>query len=245
MISKESNPLLSRDAENRSHAYRNRFKLGQHLDIGQKVLYENHRQGLSKSQKLQQRRLGPFTVTKRVTNTTYQIQDDKDLKTVHRNHLVEYYPKEETLPPMVEGYVPMDRRPDDFYERFMEQRIQKLNNPEQSDKEDSLPFPIEPLRTAPVTLPQKRVSNTSSDSGVNSPHALSPAMPVTPDSSQPCLLPSTSRMNPSSGPLTPIQQFITNSRKLKNKEPKYNRSQPDYPDPQSVLRTRTRQGYKL
>ena len=38
-----------------------------------------------------------------VTNTTYQIQDDKDptiLKTVHRNHLVEYYPKEETLPPM-------------------------------------------------------------------------------------------------------------------------------------------------
>ena len=68
----------------------------QHIEIGQKVLYENHRQDLSKIQKLQQRRFGPFTVTKRVTNTTYQIQDDKDpmiLKTVHRNHLVEYYPK--------------------------------------------------------------------------------------------------------------------------------------------------------
>ena len=232
----------------RSHAYRNRFKLGQHLEIGQKVLYENHRQDLFKRQKLQRRRLGPFTVTKRVTNTTYQIQDDKDptiLKTVHRNHLVEYYPKEETLPPMIEEYVPMDGRPDDFYERFMEQRIQKINNPEQSGMEDSLPFPIEPLRTAPVILPQKRVSNTSSDSGVTSPHVFSPTMPVTPNNSQSYLIPSTSRMNPPIGPLTPIQQFINNSRKSQIKEPKYNRSQPDHPDSQWVLRTRTRQGYKL
>ena len=70
-------------------------------------------------------------------------------------------------------------------------------------------------------------------------------MPITLDNSQPHLIPSTSRTNPSSGPLTPIQQFINNSRKPKNKGPKYNRSQPNHPDPQSVLRTRTRQGYKL
>ena len=62
---------------------------------------------------------------------------------------------------MTEEYVPMDRRHDDFYERFMEQRIQKVKNPEQSGMEDSRPFSIEPLRLAPVTLPQKRVSNTS------------------------------------------------------------------------------------
>ena len=92
---------------------------------------------------------------------------------------------------MIEEYVPMDRRYDDFYERFMEQRFQKINSPGQSSMEDSLPFPIEPLRATPVTLPQKRVSNTSSDSGVNSPNALSPAMPVTPDNSQPHLIPST------------------------------------------------------
>ena len=237
-----------REQTARSHAHGNRFKLGQHLDIGQNVLFENHRQDLSKSQKIQQRRLGPFTVTKRVTNTTYQTQDDKDptiLKKVHRNHLVEYYPKEETLPPMIEENVPMGRRPDDFYERFMEQRIQKTNNPGQSGMEESLPFPIELLPSAPVRIPQNQVSNTSSDSGVNSPHALSPAMPLTPDNSQPHLIPSTSRMNPPSGPLTPIQQFINNSRKPKNTEPEYNCSQPDYPDSQSVLRTRTRQGYKL
>ena len=68
---------------------------------------------------------------------------------------------------------------------------------------------------------------------------------MTPDNSQPHPIPSTSQMNPSSGPLTPLQQFIANSRKSKTKEPKYNRSQPDRRDSQSVLRTRTRQGYKL
>ena len=59
-----------REQTARLHAYRNRFKLGQHLEIGQKILYENHRQDLSKSQKFQQRRLRRFTVIKRVTNTT-------------------------------------------------------------------------------------------------------------------------------------------------------------------------------
>ena len=99
--------------------------MGHHLQIGQKVLYENHKQDLTRSQKLQERRLGPFTVTKRITNTTYQIQDDKDpivVKTVHRNHLVEYYPKEGSLPAMTEEYVPSDHQNDNFYERFMEQR---------------------------------------------------------------------------------------------------------------------------
>ena len=151
----------------------------QHLEIGQKVLYENRCHDLSKSQKLQEIQIGPFTVKKRVTHTTYQIQDDKGptiLKTKHGNYLVEYYSKGETLPPMLEEHVPMDRRCDEFHERFMEQRIQKLNNPEQSGMEDCLPFPIEPLRTVPVTLPQKRFSKTSSESGAKSPHILTPAM---------------------------------------------------------------------
>ena len=103
---------------------------------------------------------------------------------MRRSHLVEYCPKEETQPPIKEEYVPMDRRRDDFFERFMEQGIQNLNNPEQPGMEDSLPFPNEPLCRAPARLPGKRVSNTSSDSGVSSPHILSPALPVTPDISQ-------------------------------------------------------------
>ena len=149
---------------------------------------------------------------------------------------------------MIEDYVPMDRRHLFFNEIFMDQRIQKLNNSEQFGMEDSLPFPIEPIRTAPVTLPAKRLSNTSSDSGVNSPHVLSPAMPVTTDNShnlQRHLMPSTSQTNRPSSDLTPIQQFIQNSRKSKNKESRYNLSQPNHLDSQSVLRTGTRQGYKV
>ena len=90
-----------REQTARSHAYRNRFELGHYLEVGQKVLYKNHKQDLTPSQKLQQQRLEPFTVTRRITNTTYQIQDDKDptvVKTVHKNHLVEYYPKEDFYP---------------------------------------------------------------------------------------------------------------------------------------------------
>ena len=38
-----------REQTTRSHAYRTRFKLGHHLDVGQKFLNESHRQDLSKS----------------------------------------------------------------------------------------------------------------------------------------------------------------------------------------------------
>ena len=39
-----------REQTARSHAYRNRFQLGQHLEIGQNLLDENHRQDLTRSQ---------------------------------------------------------------------------------------------------------------------------------------------------------------------------------------------------
>ena len=175
-----------REQTARSHAYRNRFKLGHHLEVGQKVLYENHKQDLTRSQKLQQRRLGPFTVTKRIANTTYQIQDDKDptvIKTLHRNHLVEYYPKEGSLPAMIEEYVPSNHQIDNFYERFMEQRTRDLNKPSTTEEHVSFPFPIEPLRSIPSISKPKRSSMQSNDSGINSPFAsrtpvLSPAIPT-------------------------------------------------------------------
>ena len=121
---------------------------------------------------------------------------------------------------MIEKYVLMDRRQDNFYARFVEQRIQKLSNPEQLGLEISIPFPIEPLSTFSTALSRKRISNTSSDSGVNSPHVLSPVTSVPPDNSQPYLMPSSSRTTPPSGIITPIQQFIQNSQESKNKEPK-------------------------
>ena len=188
-----------KNAENKhncSYAYRNQLELRQHLEPRQKVLHENQR-NLSKSQKLQQRRLEPFTVTKRVTNTTYQIQDDKDpmvLQTVLRNHLVEDYRKEETLPPMNKEFVPVNRRHKNFYENFMEQRIRKPNNPKPPGMHEPLPFQRQPLRTASTVIRPKRVSNTSSDSGNHSPHVLSPVMPITPRN-QHSPVPTTSRLD--------------------------------------------------
>ena len=176
-----------REQTARSHAYRNRFKLGHHLEIGQKVLYENHKQDLTRSQNLQQRRLETVTVTKRITNTTYQSQDDKDptvIKTVHRNHLVEYYPKEGSPPAMIAEYVHSDYQNDNFYERFMEQRTRDLNNLSTTEEHDSFPFPIEPLRSIPSISKPKRSSMQSNDSGITSLFAssrtpvLSPAIPT-------------------------------------------------------------------
>ena len=252
-----------REQTARSHAYRNRFKLGHNLEIGQKILSENHKQDFTRSQKLQQRKLGPFTVTKPIMNSTYQIQDDKDptvIKTVHRNHLVEYYPKEGSLPAMIEEYVPSDHQNDNFYERLREQRTRDLKNSSTTEEHDSFPFLIDPLRSIPSISKPKRSSMQSNDSGITSPFAssrtpvLSPAIPTEtstphPSSSQQA---QPAQVSPREH-LSPIQQFIRNSAsrmarnsiKSRPKEPNYNRSQPNYPDSQSVLRTITRQGYKL
>ena len=193
--------------------------MGHHLEIGQKVLYENHKQDLTRSQKLQLRRLGPFTVTKRITKTTYQIQDDKDptvIKTVHRSHLVEFYSKEGSLPAMIEEYVPSDHQNDNFYERFMEQRTRDLKNPSTTEKHEPFPFTIEPLRHIPSTSKPKRSSMHSNDSGITSPLASSrtpsPAIPMEtstphPSSSQQAR---TVQLSPREN-LSPIQQFIRNS----------------------------------
>ena len=244
-------------------------RLSQSLQVGTpsrgrtKVLYENHKQDLTRSQKLRQQRLGPFTVTKRITNTSYKIQDDKDptvVKTIHRNHLVEYYPKEGSLPAMIEEYVPSDHQNDNFYERFMERRTRDLNNPSTTEEHDYFPFPIEPLRSISSTNQPKRSSMHSNDSGITSPLAssrtpvLSPTIPAEtstphPSSSQHARA---AQLSPREN-LSPIQQFIRNSAtrvagssvKSRSEKPKYNRSQPNYSDSQSVLRTITRQGYKL
>ena len=243
-----------REQTTRSHAYRHRFKLGHHLEIGQKVPYENHKRDLTRSRKLQQGRLEPFTVTKPITKITYQNTDDKDptvIKTVQRNHLVEDYPKEGSLLAMIEEYVPSNHQNDNFYGRFKEQRARDLNNPSITEEHDSFPFPIEPLRSISSTNKPKRSSMHSNASGITSSLASSrtPVLSTPHPSSQHA---QTAQLS-SREYLSLIQQFIRSSAtrmarsgvKSRPKEPKYNRPQPDHPDPQSVLRTRTRQGYKL
>ena len=82
---------------------------------------------------------------------------------------------------MVEEYVPHGHRHDDFYERSLEQRIGKLNSFTVPPVEDTIPFPIRPLPTAPVVALHKRDRITSSDSGVGSPLVFSPTLLITPE----------------------------------------------------------------
>ena len=44
-------------------------------------------------------------------------RDPSVVKTVNRNHLVEYYPKEESLPAIIGEYVPHDQPHENFFER--------------------------------------------------------------------------------------------------------------------------------
>ena len=59
------------------------------------------------SQKLKQLRVGRLAVTKQITNTTYEIRENANpdnVRTTHRNHFIEYFPKEERLPPLITNY---------------------------------------------------------------------------------------------------------------------------------------------
>ena len=95
-----------------------------------KVFLENHAQDLTKSQKLKQLRIGPFTVTKQITNTTYEIREDANpdnAKTTHRNHLIEYFPKEERLPPLITNYAVISKD-SDFYNHLVNSQIEQYNS---------------------------------------------------------------------------------------------------------------------
>ena len=120
-----------RQITSKAHGYRNRFKRGRPINIGQKVLLENHAADSSRSQKLKQLRVGPFTVTKQITNTIYEIQQDANpdnIKVTHRNHLIEYFSKEERLPPLITNYAPSITKNNDFYKHLEQSQINDYNS---------------------------------------------------------------------------------------------------------------------
>ena len=104
---------------------------------------------------------------------------------LHRNHMKEYYPEEESSIPMIEEYVFSDTHRDNFYERLMERRVQKIKWSKDQVIDDSIPFPIVPLHSAPTVLPTKRFNNTSDDPGINSSSTFSPTMSSNPFSHSP------------------------------------------------------------
>ena len=138
-----------RQTTSKTHKHPNRFKVGRPISTGQKVFFENHAaQDLTKSQKLKQLRVGPFTVTTQITNSTYEIREDANpdnVKTTHRNHLIEYFPKKERLLPLITNYAVISRD-SDFYKHLVNSQIAQYNSGKEKHSLDVMPFVITPIQ---------------------------------------------------------------------------------------------------
>ena len=160
-----------RQITSKGHEHRNRFKLGRPISTGQKVFLENHAQDLTRSQKLKQL-VGPFTVTKRITNTTYEIRKDANpdnVKTTHRNHLIEYFPKEERLPPLITSYAVISRD-SDFYKHLVNSQIEQYNSGKEKHSLDVMPFVITPIQNNSEIQQKENIEfSPRADSGIHSP----------------------------------------------------------------------------
>ena len=161
-----------RQITSKAHEHRNRFKLGRPISAGQKVFSENHAQDLTKSQKLKQLRIGPFTVTKQITNTTYEIPEDANpdnVKTTHGNHLIEFFPKEERLPPLITNYAVISRD-SDFYRHLVNSQIEQNNSGKEKHSLDVIPFVITPIQNnSQIQQKENNEFSPRTDSGINSP----------------------------------------------------------------------------
>ena len=132
-----------RQITNEALEYRNRFKLGKPIQIDRRVLLEKHAKGLLKSEKLLDLRCGPYTVTKQITNTTNEIVHDstEQKKVVHRNHLVQNFPKEQVVDKLVQDYTTNYDDSPACYDRFNQYSINRFIH-QTIDNPEDMPWPI-------------------------------------------------------------------------------------------------------
>ena len=213
-----------REANLRSLSYRNKYKLAKPLRVGKKVLLENHNDSFGKSQKLCELRSGPYKVNKVITNVNYEIALDADptrTQVVHRNHLVESFPRDNESPNLISNYEKPfnDDKTEHFFNEFSKCRLSQLNQPIKSIVERQhlngylpiFPDTCSPSRLgATINSPVKDKSchstpnllASSPDSGIpqSSPYSLlsfQPESPViTSQPTTPIPLPRTSIINP-------------------------------------------------
>ena len=215
-----------REANHRSPSYKNKYKLAKPLRVGQKVLLENH----NIPQKLCELRSGPFIVTIVITKDNYEIALDADptrTQVVHRNHLVEYFPRDNELPYLLFKYEkPVnDDKTEHFYSEFAKCRLSQLNQPIDSfvDRQhlnDYLPIFLDTCGPSRLDTAIKSIVKDNSchstpnlltispDSGISQsfPHTplsfQSESPVITSQPTTPSPLPRTSSINPTNLPST-------------------------------------------
>ena len=149
--------------------------MGKELQVGQKVLRENFIKELNKSKKLSSLRSGPYKVLRKITNTTYEIElDENPGKSLHshRNHLIESFPKDATVPSMIMDYNRPQELPDDhrqFYRNLNKTAVDDYNQyiPHAESRFTSFPA----IQTqGHITINDQNGRTNEIDSGFNSWH---------------------------------------------------------------------------
>ena len=165
-------------------------------------------------------------MTKLITKVNYEVALDADptkTQVVHRNYLVEYFPRDNELLNLLSNYEKPfnDDKTEPFFNEYAKNRLFQLNQPigsfvERQHLNDYLP--IFSVTCGPSRMDTTFKDNSchsrpnllasSLDSGIpqSSPHTLlsfqSESLVITSQPTTPCLLPRTSSINPTNLPST-------------------------------------------
>ena len=166
---------MSRETTDKANEYRNKQKLGKELQVGQKVLRENFTKELNKSKKLSSVRSGPYRVLRKITKATFEIEIDENpgrSLNSHRNHLIEYFPRDATVPSMIMDYNRPQELPDDhrqFYRNLNKTAVDDYNQYIPHGESRFTSFPA--IQTeGHITIHDQKGNTNEIDSGFNSWH---------------------------------------------------------------------------
>ena len=101
-------------------------------------------------------RSGPYTVFRKITKTTYEIELEENTgKTLHshRNHLLEYFPKDATVPSMIKGCNRPQESPDDHLQFY-----RSLNKTAAEVYNQYIPHAEAPFTSFPVIQSQGHIA---------------------------------------------------------------------------------------
>ena len=83
-----------------------RFRTAKPLEKNTFVLITNQQQIDGVSKKILPLKTGPYLIIDKPTETTYILKDNnKEYITIHKNHIVQYYPKERHIKPELQNYL--------------------------------------------------------------------------------------------------------------------------------------------
>ena len=157
--------LGSLSVTNKTYTLRNKHKLGKALQVGRKVLLENHPFQDGKSKNCTKCEVD-LTLSQKITNVNYEITLDKEenhKKVLHRNHLIKYCPIEEKIVDLTAIYGLTNADKKTFYRGLLTSQIDKLKGPL---NKFSFQNPFEHVEYVPLELLS---SPSTTDSQVNEP----------------------------------------------------------------------------